>query len=43
VEDVFEKDPAYYSWMINNDFPLYTKKSLPILNLEALLEKAEGK
>ena len=26
VEDVFREDPSYYSWMINGDFPLYTKK-----------------
>lgn len=26
--DVFKTDPAYYSWMMNGDFPLYTKKVL---------------
>ena len=26
VEDVFREDSSYYSWMINGDFPLYTKK-----------------
>jgi len=33
VEDVFEKDPGYYGWMINNDFPLYTKKVLTNIKL----------
>ena len=26
VEEVFEKEPSYYDWMIKSDFPLYTKK-----------------
>lgn len=26
VEDVLDKDPGYYGWMMNGDFPLYTKK-----------------
>lgn len=34
VEDVFQKDPAYYSWMMNNDFPLYTKKVLTNIKLK---------
>ena len=33
VEDVFKKDPAYYGWMINNDFPLFTKKVLTSIKL----------
>jgi DNA polymerase-3 subunit epsilon len=28
VEDVFNRDTGYYSWMMNADFPLYTKKVL---------------
>ncbi|MDY0254755.1 MAG: 3'-5' exonuclease [Tenuifilaceae bacterium] len=28
VEDVFAKEPSYYAWMMNGDFPLYTKKVL---------------
>lgn len=35
VEDVFKKDPAYYSWIQNNDFPLYTKKVLTAIKLKA--------
>jgi len=28
VTDVLEKEPGYYNWMMNGDFPLYTKKVL---------------
>lgn len=28
VEDVFNQEPGYYSWMMKSDFPLYTKKVL---------------
>jgi DNA polymerase-3 subunit epsilon len=28
VEDVFDAEPSYYSWMKQGDFPLYTKKKL---------------
>ena len=28
VTEVLEKEPGYYSWMMNGDFPLYTKKVL---------------
>jgi len=38
VEDVFKKDPAYYSWMINNDFPSYTKKILTTIKLRGALK-----
>ena len=35
VEDVLKKDPAYYAWMQNSDFPLYTKKVLTTIKLRA--------
>ncbi|WP_295652290.1 3'-5' exonuclease [uncultured Mucilaginibacter sp.] len=28
VEDVFKAEPSYYSWMMQGDFPLYTKRKL---------------
>jgi DNA polymerase-3 subunit epsilon len=28
VTEVLQKEPGYYSWMMNGDFPLYTKKVL---------------
>lgn len=33
VKDVLEKDPGYYGWMMNGDFPLYTKRKLTELRL----------
>ncbi len=35
VEEVFGKDPSYYSWMMNGDFPLYTKKVISEIRLRA--------
>ena len=35
VETVFNEDPSYYSWMMNGDFPLYTKKVLTEIKLRA--------
>ena len=28
VEDIFSLEPSYYSWMMQGDFPLYTKRKL---------------
>ncbi|MDP3470010.1 MAG: exonuclease domain-containing protein [Daejeonella sp.] len=28
VEDVFQSEPSYYNWMMNGDFPLFTKRCL---------------
>jgi DNA polymerase-3 subunit epsilon len=33
VEDVLQKDPGYFSWILNGDFPLYTKKVLTNIKL----------
>ena len=33
VEEVLEKDPGYYGWIMNADFPLYTKKVLTNIRL----------
>lgn len=35
VEKVFSEDPSYYSWMMNADFPLYTKKILTEIKLRS--------
>lgn len=35
VEVVFREDPSYYSWMMNGDFPLYTKKVLTEIKLRS--------
>lgn len=34
VTDVFEKEPSYYNWMMDGDFPLYTKKVITKIRLE---------
>jgi len=39
VEEVFKEEPAYYSWMMNGDFPLYTKKVLTEIKLRAFGNK----
>jgi DNA polymerase-3 subunit epsilon len=39
VEEVFAKDPAYYGWMMNNEFPLYTKKVLTAIKLRNAFKK----
>lgn len=33
VEAVLREEPAYYSWMMNGEFPLYTKKVLTSIRL----------
>jgi DNA polymerase-3 subunit epsilon len=35
IETVFSQEPAYYSWMMNGDFPLYTKKVLTEIKLRS--------
>ena len=35
VVKVFNDEPAYYSWMMNGDFPLYTKKILTEIKLRS--------
>jgi len=36
VEEVLAQDPGYYGWMMNGDFPLYTKKVLTSIKLRGL-------
>ncbi len=33
VAEVFHTEPSYYSWMMNGDFPLYTKKVITEIRL----------
>lgn len=35
VSEVFRRDPSYYSWMMNGDFPLYTKKIITRIKLQS--------
>ncbi|MGO2295204.1 MAG: exonuclease domain-containing protein [Psychroflexus halocasei] len=39
VEDVLEKEPGYFGWIQNADFPLYTKKVLTRIKLRKLATK----
>jgi DNA polymerase-3 subunit epsilon len=36
VREILEKDPGYYGWMMNGDFPLYTKKVLTSIKLASI-------
>lgn len=35
VEEVFRLEPSYYDWMMNGDFPLYTKKLITEIRMRA--------
>lgn len=39
VEEVLDKEPGYFGWLLNADFPLYTKKVLTAIKLRALNTK----
>jgi len=43
VEDVFNIEPSYYSWMMQGDFPLYTKRKLEEINKRLLAKKQAEK
>lgn len=34
VKDVLAKDPGYYGWIMNSEFPLYTKRVLTQIKIE---------
>ena len=39
VAEVFRTEPSYYSWMMNGDFPLHTKKVITAIRLRELSSK----
>lgn len=39
VTDVLEKEPGYFGWLLNADFPLYTKKILTAIKLRSFNNK----
>lgn len=41
VEDVLNEEPGYFGWLLNADFPLYTKKVLTGIKLRALNNKLD--
>ena len=42
VNDVLEKEPGYFSWILNADFPLYTKKVLTQIKEKTFTNKKES-
>ncbi len=36
VAEVFEREPGYYAWMMDGDFPLYTKRVITEIRTRAL-------
>jgi DNA polymerase-3 subunit epsilon len=36
VREVLQSDPGYFGWMMNGDFPLYTKKVLTTIKLDSI-------
>ena len=39
VEEVFREDPGYYGWIIQGDFPLYTKRVFTAIKLRPAFNK----
>ena len=39
VLEVLEKEPGYFGWLLNADFPLYTKKVLTTIKLSQFNNK----
>lgn len=39
VEEVFRSEPSYYQWIMDGDFPLYTKKVVTAIRLRAFNKK----
>ena len=39
VAEVFREEPSYYSWMMNGDFPLHTKKVITEIRLRDINQK----
>lgn len=38
VEDILQEEPGYFGWILNADFPLYTKKVLTAIKLRKLTQ-----
>ena len=36
VREILQSDPGYYGWMMNGDFPLYTKKVMTSIKLNSI-------
>ncbi len=40
VEEIFIREPSYYNWIMNADFPMYTKKLITTIKLRMGLGRA---
>ncbi|MDP2721791.1 MAG: 3'-5' exonuclease [Bacteroidales bacterium] len=40
VEDILREEPSYYSWVMNSDFPLFTKNLLTNIKLRMKLQQS---
>ena len=36
VTEILDEEPGYFGWMLNADFPLYTKKVLTAIRLRKM-------
>ncbi len=43
VAEILEKEPSYYTWIMNGDFPLYTKKALKEIKEKIQIRKLADK
>lgn len=43
IKDILDKDPGYYGWIMNGDFPQYTKNVISRIKLERDLERRNSK
>lgn len=43
VEDIFQLEPSYFSWMMQGDFPLYTKRRLESIHKRWTAKKNQAK
>lgn len=41
VDDILNEEPGYFGWLLNADFPLYTKKVLTAIKLRAFNNKLD--
>jgi DNA polymerase-3 subunit epsilon len=42
VEEVFQKEPSYYDWIMNGDFALSTKRAIEKIKMRGLQHKFGG-
>jgi DNA polymerase-3 subunit epsilon len=42
VKEILKQDPGYYNWMMQGDFPEYTKRKMTELRLQMKQEELGG-